>query len=460
VLAKKINRPNSKIPERKLSTGDVFQTIILRKGTVLFRGINFNSNSDHIVADFFGFARKVHNPGTAERDFSDKYTSSEFCVDPHTNVFFYPTPFVADVLDRYAVHGVFIVNYDLEIITMILPSNNVHDTPTASHVLCSTQSSIDLCGKRKSTEDPCLTELLIKEYPNIYGYIGIHKKDSARYTTFKKSVPKEYTDITTLFETSNEDKTHGIPEIVLFPYHVRPENPLEPIMQDVRIGRNRRVAHLIQYRSLFNYFPLIYITRSRIFTIPEIKDNLVLDELISANYNNDNSLVDNSIVDDTNSDNPILKQMYIFMKEFLSPRGITIHCSTYKCVFNSNTRLFSIQMPVRKKQSYRHKILTIKKINPHETEILQQPVMYDRSTYKNLHRLLKQPKHNHENFLRNLTMSQHSYTTLANPDPSISKKIFSLESTLPRPEFLSPRKRYYTRKVEKQYSPSTIITYA
>ena len=264
----KLNRPNSKIPERKLSTGDVFQTIILRKGTVLFRGINFDSDPDAIMTDFVGSPRKVHNPGTVERNFFDKYTSSEFCVDPHTHVLFYPTPFVVDISDKYPVLGVFIVNYDLEIITMILPSNNVHDTPTASHVLCSTQGSIDLCGKRKSTEDPCLTELLIKEYPNIYGYISD--------TTFKKSVPKEYTDITTLFETSNYDTTQGIPEIVLFPYHVRPENPLEPIMQDVRIGRGRRVGHLIQYISLYNYFPLVYITQSKIFTIPEIKHYLCL----------------------------------------------------------------------------------------------------------------------------------------------------------------------------------------
>lgn len=74
---------------RTLSSGESFDVITLPKGTVLFHGFHARYNDtiseDKLFTELFG-------------DYDD---SGEYCVAPTFQKFFYPAPFMGDVVDRF-----------------------------------------------------------------------------------------------------------------------------------------------------------------------------------------------------------------------------------------------------------------------------------------------------------------------------------------------------------------------
>ena len=65
-----------------LSSGKSFHTVVLPKGTVLFRGFNMDD----------GGKNDTEVPFTEL--FGRRDSGGDFCVDLHDNKFFYPTPYM------------------------------------------------------------------------------------------------------------------------------------------------------------------------------------------------------------------------------------------------------------------------------------------------------------------------------------------------------------------------------
>ena len=88
--------------------GTPFKTIIIPKGTVLFRGINYDKGSNYMSI----FNDLVGLPG-----------GQYYGIDPNMNVFFYPVPYVSDSVKLYDIHMMYITQYDIELLLLLKPSD-------------------------------------------------------------------------------------------------------------------------------------------------------------------------------------------------------------------------------------------------------------------------------------------------------------------------------------------------
>ena len=203
---------------RSLSNGSSFDVVTLPKGTVLFHGFygmyDAGISEDKIFMELFG----------------DYDTSGYYCAAPNMQKFFYPAPFMGDIVYKFQLYGIFILNYDVNLISMVRPSNSVHKdigSLNSATIRCDLVggSSSDECGLPLKHADHCLTPLLLHEHPDIHGYIAIPGNDGSWFKTKFHAMlhahDANYVDMTTPMVVSNAAGMAAIPEIVIHPYHVR-----------------------------------------------------------------------------------------------------------------------------------------------------------------------------------------------------------------------------------------------
>lgn len=415
--------------EYTLSSGERFQTLRIPKGTLLFRGIDMNIDKPHpefIFTDLFGMQDE------------DGY----YCVDPHENKFFYPAPFVSDSVGRYAVHMVLHTNYDLEVVLLLNPSENSRSkrgTAESSVLRCSDISEKDACGKRRQTYDPCLSPLLIREYPHIQGYIAIAEKDTrvfqkGQIPSFMQNIP-EAVEFVRPFIVSDRRGMQGVPEIVLFPFHTRPEGYEQSLIHPRAVWDNQ-YAWAIRHRAALNYFPLAFVTEKDIYGYKDLLQPARLKELSESQRDN------------INFDSPLVKNMIRFMNAGLQKNGLYIDNIPYTFSIDLRTGFYVVDIPETRRLNY-----TIRKIPMNSPEYDSEPRIvpfhYPVELKKQLHASLR--KSTEESLSRNLNRLYASYTKLyplnkGNPDTF--KAIYKMELAVPRPELDIP-KRHYTRKQKR-----------
>jgi len=262
----------------------IYNTIIIPKGTILFRGVNIVDEKKYynIFNDLIGYR-------------NDKY----FSISPIMNVFFYPVPYVSDAVNIYNTHIMYITQYDIEILLMIKPSNitRANKSNKYSNVIttCNNISQKDKCGFEMSAIDPCFTDLIIDKYPHIDGYITIAEQDANTFKKKYKNIIEKYKNIEKASHiipgiiADNRD-IQGIPEIVLFPLRFR-YNECFMIKEKFK-GPSSFVRYCINNRAQYNYFPLLYFTSDNIYTFNDLSSINNIQSIIKSNrvYNGANIL--------------------------------------------------------------------------------------------------------------------------------------------------------------------------
>ena len=258
--------------------GSEFQTITLPRGTLLFRGVNSDSYNE--------------------------YTTDHFCISPTTQTFFYPAPYVSQAVENYNIHIIYTTNYDLELLLLVKPATmykiDEKDKPESSIIkICADISGVDTCGYKMGIDNPCFTDKMLKEFPHILGFIGLDNRD----LSFFLSQYKSYIDydmkshISQILGSivSNARGLIGVPEIVIHPLHLRRSDTYW-----IRKGNMKTMSDYISYihfnRAEYNFSPLLYITKNRIFSFNEFKDLSIYEELINTdplNYPIDKDLFAN-----------------------------------------------------------------------------------------------------------------------------------------------------------------------
>ncbi len=159
---------------RSLTNGQSFDVITLPKGTVLFHGFNAmyegHISEDKLFTELFG----------------DYDVSGDYCISPNTQKFFYPAPFMGDVVYKFQLYGIFVLNYDINLVSMVLPSKETHKDKgslTSAIIRCDLLGNEDECGLKLKSADHCLTPQLLKEHPDIHGYIAITGNDGSWFKT-------------------------------------------------------------------------------------------------------------------------------------------------------------------------------------------------------------------------------------------------------------------------------------
>lgn len=197
------------------------------------------------------------------------------------NVFFYPVPYVSDTVSIYNVHTVYITQYDIELIILISPSTisrgnkDILDPKNSPIVTCNRISDYDKCGYKMSDDDPCLTDIILRRFPHIDGYIGLAEQDVALFNKKYKDLVNKYNRHDMIKQIipsiiTNIRELSGIPEIVIHPLRFRHQDCFR--IPGRFYNSEQIVKYCIKNRAQYNYFPLLYFTNNGTFTFNDLKD--------------------------------------------------------------------------------------------------------------------------------------------------------------------------------------------
>lgn len=325
--------------------GSEFQTVTLPHGTLLFRGVN--------------------------SDIYNEYTTDNFCISPTAQTFFYPAPYVSQAVENYNIHIIYTTNYDLELLLLIKPATiykiDKEDKPVSSIVkICSDISGVDKCGYDMSSEDPCFTDNMLKRFPHILGYIGLDKRDLAsflaQYASYMKYDMKSQIEQILGSIVSNVRGLIGVPEIAIHPLHLRRSDKYW-----IKKGNMKTMPDYISYihfnRAEYNFSPLLYITKDRIFSFDEFKDISVYNKLINTdplNYPIDKDLFAN---------------LNLVMQDLLT-KGYIINGYKYNAHTDKKTGFYRINTKERKNTRRRYNT-TLNTFDPETMTSQNFPLHYD-----------------------------------------------------------------------------------
>jgi hypothetical protein len=342
----------------------------LPKGTVLFHG-------------FQGDYRGIFDDSKLISELFGDIFDGAHCVSKHTQKFFYPAPFMGDVVYKYQVYGIYILNYDVNLVIMILPDKSLHADKgsfESTTIRCADIAENDECGMKYKGADHCLTPVLLKEHPDIHGYIAIPNVDGALYKSMffsqlKDSYPN-FVSMTTPMVVSNSKGLVAIPEIVLHPYHVRTEAPRYVSPRAV----DDPVSYTLSNISQLNYIPIAFFTETDTYSFLDLRHKKHRYTLLTSERHLDQTAI-----------TPLQQRLKIFVDQALSPAGVKVqdmllkftidlrtgfYCAKYLVVPESNNEIANIKVFKE----------TDEGVNYEEYDIV--PFSYPTYLKKRIHRLL------------------------------------------------------------------------
>lgn len=426
-----------------LSSGKTVDVVTIPKGTVLFRGFTMYAENAFFT-ELFG---KISVDGLG------------YCVDNHQNVFFYPAPFVSDVVSDYPIHAIYIVQYDLDIVLLTYPSTSSRgdkntNPPESGFVTCNKISEYDSCGHKRPDYDACLSTLLLKEYPHIKGYIALAKEDAALFRgMYYPHLCREDPDcakMTTPFVVGNTRKLQAIPELALFPL----QSHNSPIIHPRAVNEEGYVSYAIKNKALLNYFPLVYITENKYYSFMDMKKEENIRELMHAER----------FTRSTNGNkNPdMMHAVKGFVDQALHPSGVYIHGTRYRFSIDLRTGFYRIDLDIVSKSPIPYVGNTIRLRNlENETDMII-PFYYPINMKKQLHGFLmrKRPMCEQELLMtmNRFGASVQKYYQFDKGNPLVYNQHYRMDKTFPRPD-LSPhirrRFRTFTRKIPRFINSNT-----
>lgn len=152
------------------------------------------------------------------------------CLTPNFNVYFYPNPFASElVFEKYLDKDfdsyvyVYILNKDIKVISLINPSKYSRADKYRKGIFIKRCSTVKKgCLPRNyNTYDVCLSDTIIKKFPEVVGTIAVSRKDGE---IAKKRLLRPKNVTMRRFFKNAEDRfgTKTIPELSLHPLVLRP----------------------------------------------------------------------------------------------------------------------------------------------------------------------------------------------------------------------------------------------
>ena len=171
-----------------------YETIVIPKGTVLFRG--------------------MHSTVTLTSDFAGIPDGENFCLGENYNVFFYPFPWISSTVEGYSYTTIYVTTRDLKLVNLILPSRfnrQNRETGTGGIVSC---NKINIgCDEVGREYDPCVDYTKVSK--DVSGMLAIAKADAASLEFSKVHFRKWANKYFTTYKDSRG--LIGVPEFVLHP---------------------------------------------------------------------------------------------------------------------------------------------------------------------------------------------------------------------------------------------------
>ena len=171
-----------------------YETIVIPKGTVLFRGFD---NTSTLTSDFGGIP-----------------AGENFCLGPNFNVFFYPFPFVSSAIQMFKYATIYVTSRDLKLLNLILPSkyNRQHKEIGRGGIVSCDQIDVG-CNAVGREYDPCVDYTKVPQ--DVNGMIAIADFDAQRLK-YSKLLFRNWAN--KYFATYKDSRRIvGVPEFILHP---------------------------------------------------------------------------------------------------------------------------------------------------------------------------------------------------------------------------------------------------
>lgn len=233
----------------------------------------------------------------------------------------------------------YITQYDIELLLLVNPSTMIRSDKEKTlyeHILatCIKYGNNNKCGQKMSELDPCLSDMMLRRFPQIDGYIGIAEQDANLFNKKYQEMIEKYGEMEKIKQIlpsiiSNSRGAIGISEIVIHPLRCRYDNCY--LITENLYSPERIINYCIHNRAIYNFFPLLYFTNTDIFTINDLKSNSTIKKLAESVriYNNSISNLFENIDK-------------VFSKMLLD--GYNIHSINYRVVVDTRTGFYRVYL--------------------------------------------------------------------------------------------------------------------
>jgi hypothetical protein len=160
------------------------------------------------------------------------------CLTPNYNVFFHPNPFMGSLAlktylqkDQTIIYA-YKLKKDVKVILLTNPSKYTRRTKNSKSMFvkrCSTVKKGCLPNEGK-WYDPCLSDTIIKKYPNIVGILALSIGDTVQ---MKRNLKKTQKLIKYFKYTKDARGISGVPELILHPLTTRPDKDVISKDEDI-----------------------------------------------------------------------------------------------------------------------------------------------------------------------------------------------------------------------------------
>lgn len=160
------------------------------------------------------------------------------CITPNQNVFFYPEPFSGKLTWETWLQSkgnwvgglkkiiVYELTHDVKILWLLLPSKYSRGSKKTKRIFIKACSSVPqgCLPKPRNAFDPCISDMIIKKYPEIVGMMGIAHADGVLLRKGMKRNRKVTQRVQKYMHFAKDAKgSNSTPELILHPLVRRPQ---------------------------------------------------------------------------------------------------------------------------------------------------------------------------------------------------------------------------------------------
>lgn len=177
------------------------------------------------------------------------------CITPNFTVYFHPTPFAGQYMyKRYldeigdVVH-IYKLKRDVKVILLLEPSEYTRMDRIKKGMFLKPCSTVRKgCMSRKGRSyDTCLSDTIIKKFPNVVGMLGISVGDNKSLReNLKKNVSNK--TMKTFKRVKDSSEHSGIPELALYPLSQR-ESKDVIVEENDELDTNYELVDSVEYNE-------------------------------------------------------------------------------------------------------------------------------------------------------------------------------------------------------------------
>lgn len=177
------------------------------------------------------------------------------CITPNFNVYFHPTPFSGRYMYKKYTHEIgdtvhiYKMKKDVKVILLISPSEYTRMDRVKKGIFLKPCSTVRKgCMPRKGRSyDTCLSDTIIKKFPDVVGMLGISVGDNKNLRdALKKGINNKTMKVLKKVKDSSEHS--GIPELALYPLAERSSKDVI-VNEDDELDNNYELINSIEYNE-------------------------------------------------------------------------------------------------------------------------------------------------------------------------------------------------------------------